>query len=115
MPYGLPPDPYLVDDAVLQYESTAFRVARVVHLLYFTPLLLAAIAGLVIAWRRTLEIGPLVAVVVAVTITYLVFHPSTRYRAPADPFLFILSALTLIQLLPHVIKKWRGHNQGGAL
>jgi len=100
-----------------------------VHLLYFTPLLLAGIIGLVIAWRRKLEIGPLVAVFVAVTITYVVFHPSTRYRAPADPFLFILSAITLMELLPRLIT-WlrpfnyprqppeaaqRWHNEGGLL
>lgn len=102
MPYDLPPDPYLVDDAVLQYDSTAFRIARVVHLLYFTPLLAAGIAGLLIAWRRGLEVGPLVAVFVAVTITYVIFHPSTRYRSPADPFLFILSALALVRMLPRL-------------
>lgn len=102
MPYDLPPDPYLVDDAVLQYDSTAFRIARVVHVLYFTPLLLAGIAGLVIAWRRGLEVGPLVAVFVAVTITYVIFHPSTRYRSPADPFLFILSALALVRIAPRL-------------
>lgn len=98
MPYDLPPDPYLVDDAVLQYGSRPFRIARVVHLLYFTPLLLAGIAGLLIAWRRGLEAGPLVAVFVAITVTYVIFHPSTRYRSPADPFLFILSALALVRL-----------------
>jgi hypothetical protein len=98
MPYDLPPDPYLIDDAVLQYDSTAFRVARVVHVLYFGPLLLLGIAGLGLAWRDHLEIAPLVAVIVAITIAYLIFHPSTRYRSPADPFVFVLAAHALIQI-----------------
>lgn len=98
MPYDLPPDPYLIDDAVLQYNSTAFQVARVVHVLYFAPLLILGMIGLGLASRRRLDIGPLVAVSVVITITYLIFHPSTRYRSPADPFVFILSAYAVVRL-----------------
>jgi 4-amino-4-deoxy-L-arabinose transferase-like glycosyltransferase len=103
MPYDLPPDPYLVDDAVLQYHTTAFDVARIVHLLYFTPLLLLGAVGLILAWRDGREIGPLLAIFGTITLTYLLFHPSTRYRAPADPFLFILSAYAI----QAVWIKWR--------
>jgi len=109
MPYDLPPDPYLVDDAVLQYHTTAFKVARAVHLLYFGPLLLLGIAGLGLAWRDKRLIGPLVAVIITITLAYLVFHPSTRYRAPADPFVFILAAYTVVKLWPRV------HGFAGAL
>ena len=98
MPYDLPPDPYLIDDAVLQYHSTAFEAARVVHLATFGPLLLLGVAGLWSAWRRGLSIGPLVIVFVTITVTYLIFHPSTRYRSPADPFVFILSAYAITSL-----------------
>lgn len=98
MPYDLPPDPYLVDDAVLQFESTAFQVARVIHALYFTPLLILGMVGLILGWRERREIAPLLAVFVAITITYLIFHPSTRYRSPADPFLFILAAYSVARL-----------------
>lgn len=121
MPYDLPPDPYLVDDAVLQYNSTAFQVARVVHVLYFGPLLLLGLVGVLLAWRAKLEIGPLLAVCVAITITYVVFHPSTRYRAPADPFVFVLSAYALLRLWPRLVT-WlppeyaqRWHNESGIL
>jgi len=95
MPYDLPPDPYLVDDAVYQYHTPAFEAARIVHLLTFTPLLLLGATGLALAWRDGREIGPLLAVIAAITLAYLVFHPSTRYRAPADPFVFILAAYAL--------------------
>jgi hypothetical protein len=98
MPYDLPPDPYLVDDAVLQFESTAFQAARIVHLLYFTPLLVLGAAGLVFGWRDRRPIGPLVAVFVGITVTYLAFHPSTRYRSPADPFIFVLAAYAMTRL-----------------
>lgn len=33
------------------------------------------------------------------TLVYIVFHPSTRYRAPTDPLLFRFSAYTLIWLV----------------
>jgi 4-amino-4-deoxy-L-arabinose transferase-like glycosyltransferase len=102
MPHELPPHAELQDDAVLQYHTTTFQAARIVHLLYFTPLLVLGIVGLVIAWRRGVLVGPLVAVLVAVTVTYVVFHPSTRYRSPADPFVFILAAYALVYLWDRV-------------
>lgn len=98
MPYDLPPDARLDDEAVLQYNTTAFEVARVVHVLTFGPLLALGLAGWILAARARLPIGPLLAVMVAVTVAYLVFHPSTRYRAPADPFLFVLSAYAVVRL-----------------
>ena len=102
MPYALPPDPYLIDDAVLQfYRSRSFQLARVVHLLYFTPLLVLGLVGWALAARRKLEIAPLLSVFAAITVTYVVFHPSTRYRAPADPFVFVLSAYALVR-----VRRW---------
>ncbi len=112
MPYDLPPDPYLIDDAVLQYNSTVFQVARVVHVLYFGPLLLLGISGLGLAWRDHLEIAPLVAVMFAITIAYLVFHPSTRYRAPTDPFVFVLSAVTMTRLWKRALFSWSKQHSG---
>jgi len=98
IPYDLPPGASLLDDAVLQFQSRSFQIGRVVHALYFAPLLALGAAGLVWAWRDRRPIGPLLAVFAAVTITYLVFHPSTRYRAPADPFVFVLAAYAVARL-----------------
>ncbi|MCL4238838.1 MAG: glycosyltransferase family 39 protein [Anaerolineae bacterium] len=103
MPYDLPPDPYLVDDAVLQFHTPAFEAARVVHALYFTPLLILGIAGLFLGWRDRRAIAPLAAVFVAITVAYLIFHPSTRYRSPADPFLFILAAYSVTRLWARIM------------
>jgi hypothetical protein len=33
---------------------------------------------------------------------YVLFHPSTRYRSPADPFLFIFSAYAATRLWENV-------------
>ncbi len=97
-PLSVPPGATASDDPVLLYSSPAFVLARVIHLLYFVPLLALGLAGIVLALRARLAVLPLLAVPAAVTVTYLVFHPSTRYRSPADPFLFIFSALTLVQV-----------------
>lgn len=114
MPYDLPPDPYLVDDAVFQFHTPTFEAARIVHLLTYTPLLALGAGGLALAWRDGLEIGPLLAVIAAITLAYLVFHPSTRYRAPADPFVFIFAAYALAQVwATQIAPRWR-HLAGSA-
>ncbi len=95
LPRAVPPDARLGDTAALQYEQPLFRAARIVHLLYFTPLLLLGGIGWWQAARRAARIAPILMVIAAITLAYLVFHPSTRYRAPADPFVFILAAYVL--------------------
>jgi hypothetical protein len=102
-PYQVPPleatsEAAFVDDAVYLYESGAFRLARTVHAIYFTPLLLLAAVGLVLAGRDRQIIGPLVAVLVIITVAYLIFHPSTRYRMPADPAVLLFSGYALHRL-----------------
>jgi hypothetical protein len=97
-PAAVPPD--LADEVglVLQYEQPAFQVARVVHVLYFGPLLALGVVGLALAWKQRAMVFPAVAVFLAITLTYVAYHPSTRYRLPLDPLLFIFSACTLERL-----------------
>lgn len=98
-PRGLPPTLGLAaGDPVAQYSTPTFEIARKVHLIYFTPLLILASIGGVLAVLRKRPIAPLLTVLIAITVTYLVFHPSTRYRAPADPFVFVLAAYALVSL-----------------
>jgi 4-amino-4-deoxy-L-arabinose transferase-like glycosyltransferase len=107
MPNNVPPFAKLANDAVLQYEQPAFLLARKLHLLYFTPLLILAIIGL---WRAATDrrpIWPIVAVLIAITVAYLIYHPSTRYRSPADPFLFVLSAYGLLWLYGLILARWQ--------
>ena len=100
MPYDVPPSASLDSDTVLQYNSTAFQAARVVHLLYFTPLLILGVIGLMLSLRDHRPVGMLIAIFLVVTANYVLFHPSTRYRAPADPFLFLLAAYSLVRIAP---------------
>ncbi len=112
LPRTVPPSADMDDAAVLQYEQPLFVAARLAHLLYFTPLLLLALVGLWRAlrsgaWRDAY--GPLLIVLVGITAAYLIYHPSTRYRSPADPFVFVLSAAALA----YVWDRWRASRAGG--
>jgi 4-amino-4-deoxy-L-arabinose transferase-like glycosyltransferase len=95
LPRTVPPSANLDDNAVLQYEQPLFQLARLAHLIYFAPLLVLALVGIGQAFRaRTLTglTAPLLMVLITITVAYLVYHPSTRYRSPADPFVFVLAA-----------------------
>jgi 4-amino-4-deoxy-L-arabinose transferase-like glycosyltransferase len=98
-PRSVPPVAKLDNNAVLQYETPMFQVARIVHLIYFTPLLLLGAIGAILGMRDRRPIWLMCGVPIAITVAYLIYHPSTRYRSPADPFLFILSAYSVTILL----------------
>ena len=95
-------DPTLGDlppgDPVALYNEGGFGAARVIHRYYFGGLLLLALVGVVLTIRRWREVALLWFVQISMTLVYVVFHPSTRYRAPSDPLLFLFSAYTLIWL-----------------
>ena len=87
-------------------DSSLFAVlGRGIHLLYFGALWLLAIVG---AWQRRRDwrsLSLLYAVQLSQTLMYLLFHPSTRYRSPTDPLLFVFSALAIA----HFAAWWRDH------
>ena len=59
-------------------------------------LLILALAGVWLSrwlWR---EVSLLWFVQLSMTLIYLIFHPSTRYRVPTDPMLFLFSAYALV-------------------
>ncbi len=110
LPRAVPPDANLSNEAVLQYETPLFRAARAAHLIYFTPLLILGIVGIGLAtYRRQLTgtYAPLLIVLIGITAAYLIYHPSTRYRSPADPFLFVLASSALVWLWD----RWRADRQ----
>ncbi len=101
LPRAVPPTANLSNEAVLQYETPLFQAARTAHLIYFTPLLILGIVGIgLAAYQRQLpgKYAPLLIVLITITAAYLIYHPSTRYRSPADPFLFVLAAAALVWL-----------------
>jgi 4-amino-4-deoxy-L-arabinose transferase-like glycosyltransferase len=91
-------DSNLQDIETIAIYSSSFvdRVVRPVHILYFGGLLILAIVGVALSWRQWRNVSLLWFLQISMTIMYLLFHPSTRYRVPTDPLLFAFSAYTLV-------------------
>jgi 4-amino-4-deoxy-L-arabinose transferase-like glycosyltransferase len=89
---GLPPG-----DPVGAYSEPLFDViGRVIHRYYFGGLFVLGLAGMVLSWRGWRDVSLLWLVQISMTFVYVLFHPSTRYRVPTDPLLFLFSAYTLV-------------------
>jgi hypothetical protein len=104
---GLPPG-----DPVDEYSTPLFdKVGRTVHRLYFGGLFLLALAGIALSARCWREVSLLWFVQISMTIVYVIFHPSTRYRVPTDPMLFIFSAYALVWIGQRYVHRKRefGH------
>jgi 4-amino-4-deoxy-L-arabinose transferase-like glycosyltransferase len=82
-------------DPVSLYNDSEFSAARIIHRFYFGGLLLLAVIGIGLTIKRWRDLALLWFVQISMTIMYVVFHPSTRYRVPSDPLLFLFSAYTL--------------------
>ena len=91
-------------NAAYQDEGLFNLVGRAVHVVYFGGLLLLAVAGVWLSRREWRMLSLLVFVQVSQTLMYLLFHPSTRYRSPTDPLLFVFSAYAVLW----VVGWWRG-------
>ncbi|HVO72285.1 MAG TPA: glycosyltransferase family 39 protein, partial [Aggregatilineaceae bacterium] len=93
-------------DPVTAYATPLFdQIGRVVHIIYFGSLLLLALIGLIrvrSAWRNVSFIW---FIQISMTIIYVLFIPTTRYRVPTDSLLFLFSAWTLISLWVHYRKR----------
>ena len=90
-------------NAAYQDDSLFAVLGRRLHLLYFGALWLLAIMGAWLRRRDWRSLSLLVAVQLSQTLMYLLFHPSTRYRSPTDPLLFVFSALAIL----HFAARWR--------
>jgi 4-amino-4-deoxy-L-arabinose transferase-like glycosyltransferase len=89
---GLPPS-----DPVGAYAEPLFdRIGRVVHRWYFGGLFALALAGMLLSWRGWRDVSLLWLVQFSMTFVYVLFHPSTRYRAPTDPLLFVFAAYAVV-------------------
>ena len=83
-------------NAAYQTNSLFNVIGRGVHILYFGGLWLLAIVGAWLCRREWRMVSLLVFVQLSQTAMYLIFHPSTRYRSPTDPLLFVFSAYALV-------------------
>lgn len=87
-------------DPVGAYSTPLFdQIGRPVHMVYWGGLLALGLVGVWLtrgAWR---EVSVLWFVQISMTVMYIVFHPSTRYRVPSDPLLFLFSAYAVLWLV----------------
>lgn len=91
---GLPPG-----DPVGAYSEPLFdQIGRVIHRYYFGALFALALVGVALALRAWRDVSLLWLAQFSMTFVYVLFHPSTRYRAPTDPLLFLFSAYALVAL-----------------
>lgn len=91
-------------EVIALYSGTLFdRVGRPVHIAYYGGLFLLALLGMALTWRDWRTVSLLWAAQFSMTFMYLLFHPSTRYRVPTDPLLFLFAAYALLWLA----QRWR--------
>jgi 4-amino-4-deoxy-L-arabinose transferase-like glycosyltransferase len=90
----------LQDVATIAAYSGGFfeEVGRPLHRIYFGVLLALAAAGVLLSLAQWREVSLLWFVQIAATLTFVLFHPSTRYRAPTDPLLFAFAAFAVVWL-----------------
>lgn len=87
-------------DPIAVYAQPLFdRVGRGVHRLTWGALLLLAAIGLALRRADWRDLSLLWLAPLTLTITYLVLHPSTRYRAPGDPALMPFAAVALARVV----------------
>lgn len=86
-------------DPVAQYEQPLFdQVGRFIHRWYFGILLLLSLIGIGLTLKLWRDVSLLWFTQICMTLLYVAFHPSTRYRVPTDPLLFLFAAWVI----------WRG-------
>ena len=64
-------------------------------LFWYYPLLLAALVGTVVLWRRRRWVWPLLVLPIVVTLGTVLAFGQTRFRAPAEPVIVVLAAVAL--------------------
>ena len=86
-------------DPVTAYAQPLFdQIGRAVHRVYFGVLFALALVGIALTLPHWRDVSLLWFVQISMTLIYVLFHPSTRYRVPTDPLLFLFSAYTIVWL-----------------
>lgn len=86
-----------VTSANVAYDSGLLNtIGRPVHVVYFGGLLMLSIIGVLLSGRLWREVSWLWLVQFSMTFVYVAFHPSTRYRVPSDPLLFLFAAYAVV-------------------
>lgn len=80
-------------------------------LFFYYPLLVLAVGGVVVLWRRKQTLWPLLVPVVVVTLASAATYGQTRFRVPAEPSLIVLAAITITA----AYARWRRANQSSTI
>ena len=78
--------------------KVAFSVTGLKHLCYVLPFPFM-IVGMVLSFKRGIEIWPLIAFLFLIPLVYYLTHISQRYRYPIEPIILILASYGLYSLL----------------
>jgi hypothetical protein len=89
---------YGANDPVTAYATPTFDFGRIIHRYYWGVLFLLGLAGLVLSAKYWRDVSLLWFAHISMTLVYMFFHPSTRYRAPTDPLWFLFSAYAILWL-----------------
>lgn len=99
---GLPPG-----DPVAAYSTPLFdQIGRMVHRIYWGGLFLLGLVGIILSRRHWRDVSLLWFVQISMTLVYVAFHPSTRYRVPTDPAFFLFSAYALVWAAQRLRSWW---------
>jgi len=94
------------DDPVAQYQEPLFdQIGRTVHRFYFGALLVLSLIGIGLTRQHWRDVALLWFAQISMTLVYVAFHPSTRYRVPTDPLLFLFAAFTICSVVHYCFNK----------
>lgn len=95
-------------DAVTPVAGRAGAARDWVSILSYVPLLMLAVAGVVLLRRETRRLLPIYGYVLTFTAVYSVFLPTTRYRLPLDFFLVVFAAYALHRIAEGAARRLSG-------
>ena len=87
-------------DRITTQNAYTSSGAKLVTALYFLPVLILGLVGLLLGAGSTRERRLLALVPISTAALYALFFTQTRYRIPTEPQMLVLAALGLIRLLP---------------
>lgn len=95
------------NDPVSQYQEPLFdQIGRTVHRYTFGTLFVLSLIGIALTVKAWREVSLLWFVQITMTVLYVAFHPSTRYRVPTDPLLFLFAAFTIYRLAQLALSRY---------
>ncbi len=92
------------NDALNVYSQSLFdTVGRDIHIIFFGSLLILALFGIFLTIPYWRDVSLIWIIQITMTIAYVIFSgPTTRYRVPTDPLLFLFSAYTILHVIAYV-------------